>query len=364
MGTRIAFRPRARGCAVAGLGSPAGASALEPRIKYVKGVTSGTPASDEVLCGEGTDFPIILTMYELQEFIHRVKIAWVTAGSFDHEDDGAGYSTYFSHNAPSVAPTTTELTENVSTGISFLLAKKLGYTTEDTTSGITLDRLDATFKTEYTVTGLDGDSDYYARDIGNDERGMWSFPEIAGNHPKINEPSEFRCGFSYYMGNYYGFGNGGQTTDTSIPSSSYGYTEVNDPLGTTYLDLDIECIVTGRVAYVNTAGGNGPFASDAVLYPELSFKVYGVLDYLAVHDIVLSTKIEDAGFSDSGIQFTLRLAGPNDVSCKLYSPIPTLSNTVSYSGSNWVLEAQEWWPYAHRNGNPVWNTATGAWVAP
>lgn len=359
MGSRVAFRPRARGCASL---DGTRVSFLEPRVAFVEG-TTGTPTGDQVACGSGTAFPISITPAQFHELFYRVKLAWLTAGVFSHEDNGAGYSTYFDHYAPSSAPSTTELTENVASGSFFLLAKKLGYTTEDAISGFTLDRLDATFGAEYTVTGLGGDSNYYARDISNDEKGMWSFPEIAGNHPKINEPSEFRCGFSYYMGNYYGFGNGGQTFDTSPLDSSYPYTTVTDPVGLVYGDLDVECIFTGRVAYLNTAGGTGPFDTDAELYPEMSFKVYGVFDYLGVHDIILSTVPEDVSYSDAGIDFTIRLAG-GDVSCDLYSFVPSLPQTVTYSGSDWVLEAKQWWPYAHRNGNPVWNSGTGAWVAP
>lgn len=366
MGVRVAFRPRARGCADEDAESIVGVSNLEPRVRFVQG-TTGTPSASLAQCGSGTEFPMQVSMDQLFEIFYRVRLGWLTYGTFLHEDNASGSSggaIDFEHQAPSNDPDTTELTENDYSG-TYYLSKKLGYTTEDTNTGFTLDNLNSTFDAEYTVTGLLGDSDYYARDIKDDERGMWAYPSAVGNHPKINYPEEFRCGYSYYMGSYGGFGNGGNVGTAALPNS-WPYSYITDAVSTSYADLDVECILTGRVAYENTAGGTGPFASDAELYLEMSFKVFGVYDYLGATDTILSTKDETVGsdvWSDVGFDFSFLFSSNTTVSCDLYSPIPNLPQTTSYSGTDWVIEAKEWWPYAKPDGlGDRWDAANGDFI--
>jgi len=74
MGTRIAFRPRARGGAA---GDGDFVSALEPRWKFAKGVKS-TPGSGEVEVGAGTLYPVKVTLDQMFAIAYRVKDARVT----------------------------------------------------------------------------------------------------------------------------------------------------------------------------------------------------------------------------------------------------------------------------------------------
>ena len=167
------------------------------------------------------------------------------------------------------------------------------------------------------------------------------------------------------MGSYLYYGSGGNV-NSSAPPNSWPYTKATDAVSVSYADLDVECILTGRVAYVNTAGGTGPFASDAELYLEMSFKVFGVFDYLATTGTILSTKDETVGsdvWSDVGFDFSFLFSSSTTVSCDLYSPIPNLTQTVSYSGTDWVIEAQEWWPYAKPDGlGDQWDAANGDFI--
>ena len=79
MSNRITFRERTPGVAVSGGGTPPAVSISEPRVKYVKGwhTTDGTDPGDgsAVECGEGTAYPLEVTVDQLAEIFYRVKDA-------------------------------------------------------------------------------------------------------------------------------------------------------------------------------------------------------------------------------------------------------------------------------------------------
>ena len=100
-------------------------------------------------------------------------------------------------------------------------------------------------------------------------------------------------------------------------------------------------VFTGEVAYV----GDSPTSPTAEIYVGLKMGVKTGINTSISY-------FSGTPAYDTGGKFVLGLAGGETVSCKLYSP-----DTFD-SVSDFVLQAQEWFPYQDDNGN-VWNPTTG-----
>ena len=340
----------------------------ELRFQWVKGqVTSGTPDGGFVACGDGTGFPMEVTLDQLAEIMYRVRYAWMLEGSYSASfdldpEDPAGFAN-IAYYAPKVAPPTDKMLQLFGSDPYFRL--EMGYFTSsgEGEEGIVLDNEDAYFGVEYTEE-IDEGSFYYiahVRDIIDNERGMWVFPNTSTGHPRINLPAEFRCGMSYFIGDPDKDGTP-QTQPASTdegPGAFDGHSPCGfyeDAFGASNFSIDLDVSFSGLVAYTGTT----PLDTGGRIFIGMRFAVRGI-DRFEVPRFILHTNPSVLTSPvDSELKFTLRLHDSTEISCPLFRPDDD-SYLTSTSGEDWVLEARSWWPYAKDSpALPVWNTETGA----
>lgn len=142
---------------------------------------------------------------------------------------------------------------------------------------------------------------------------------------------DFVCAFDHTVV-YFG--------DLSAPSDYCFYVDGSGGEEEDYAPALVDVAFGGRVAYL----GDHPFAPASRLFIEVYF----------ITDTVYSVDLSSRTLAETtGISFVLRLAGGDTVSCPLYC-----SNS-GVTGSDFVLAAQEWWPYANKAGLPAWDKDTG-----
>lgn len=289
------------------------------RVTFIKKATS------EV--GYGTDYPMLVTLDQLAEIMYRVKDAWFTSGS-------AVYSTATTavQGTPIAQLVNSINTQDNPFGTIYSYAR--AYSSSDTVS----EQFDSYFGEEYTLYSY-----YNFRDCNN-EYGIW-YPDyglLGGNLLPSFSDVGFRCGFSHKIEcftSYFGL--------DPAPSGFYKITTTDDYSGGSSVTAsNLWVTFTGEVAYV----GDSPTSATSQLYVGLKMGVDA-----GFYGINTSSSYFDVPSYDTGGKFVLGLAGGDSVSCKLYSP-----DTYD-SVSDFVLQAQEWWPYAKDSpAVPVWNSATGA----
>jgi len=271
--------------------------------------------------GDGTDFPILVTLDQLAEIMYRVRDAWFTAGSFKVFERtltiqaGNTYPLVSSINADDESPF----------GTSYFYAR--GYNISGTVAAAFVSYFAAPYAI-YSINYQDCDS----------ESGIW-FPDygILGL-PIVNEGSfaDFRCGFSHIVGCL------NSDPWSYIPSDVYTTIGIHDDAPeVSNASATLRVDFTGEVAYV----GDNPLDPAAEIY--LGVQMNGSMGGGGVR-----TKIDGYYTDDTGANFILGLAGGDSVSCKLYSGV------THDSVSDFVLQAQRWWPYAE-SGGAVWDEDTG-----
>ena len=301
--------------------------------------------------GDGTDFPMLVTLDQLAEIMYRVKDAWFTAGSAVRTltyDYGEGEVTTTLRTAPQGTPTAqlvnTINTQNNPFGTNYSYARAY-HISNHYSSGDTVP-FHSYFDAEYSLY------DYYKFRDCNNELGIW-FPEygVLGGDIGYNNYSYldngFRCGFSHFVESftsYFGL--------EPPPSGFYTITTIDTSTGqidSTYGD-SANVHFTGEVAYV----GDSPTSPTAEIYVGLKASIGAVL-----FNTIETSSVAPNGSPnyDTGGKLVLGLAGGDSVSCKLYSEEYNQYDSVS----DFVLQAQEWWPYAKDSpAVPVWDSATGA----
>jgi len=107
------------------------------------------------------------------------------------------------------------------------------------------------------------------------------------------------------------------------------------------------------VAWVDDNGTGNPFDPLNSLYVGLLFRMQGLGSYVQV-----STKKAAPLDTTAGIRLVFEMASGSP-SCDLYRN--GSSAVTSVSGSDLVITAQKWWPYAKENpAEPVWDDTSGA----
>ena len=334
MGTRIAFRPRARGCAVAGTVPYTGevtASALEPRVKFVKGTTA-TPSSGEVKVGDGTFFPMQATIQQIFELFYRVKDARFDAQSCISRDDrpSGGYPEIaFSSTAPSPNY------HDAQFGSGWYVKTERSWVS----AGVNL-----TDELQIWTNTLDEPEE--ALVAAGD-----AFDTIMPTNPDhgivcgLSHYSEFDCGLTPYDTFYSGF-----------PSAYFPYaTDVTD--SQYIINAGVELAFNGVVA---VTGDGDPFNNANDLYIGLHFEAYTQDGSPYLYNLDAFTYDSTFSSYSTGVNLEIVLA-TGSITAPLYS---STTGSLGWGGYGFVLRATEWWPYAHHNGKPVWNTGTGAWRSP
>ena len=289
------------------------ANAVYTRIKrfeFVNGwMTGGTdPEDGSVECGDGTAFPMEVTLDQVAEIFYRVKDAWITEGQVDWE-----VSNYAVMMRASGAPT------NRSLEIDGVTYQKRGYT----------------ILGAYPYNGPTYDAgigNYYS-DIADNENGMW---KDAWNNPDHVDAFSF---------------------EQDDPNNMQG----GDPewWGDTGLGVYAKVYRGKRVAVVKLNPTDGLYAATNKFYLEIEmyWQDYGVVPFGG------STNIYDGGFGDFSsyavliCNYILKLAS-GDATCPIYF---AASGSTNETGNDFLHVPQEWFPYQDGNGN-VWSPTTGLLV--
>jgi hypothetical protein len=298
----------------------------EYRAQFVTGWLTGgvDPMDGSVECGDGTEFPLLVTRDQLAEILYRVRDAWFTAGELTYTL--AGFPISISTADPPTVGSVRVVSELVM-GDETVNAR--GYFAEDTAVAALWSGY---FKAVYTPAFLVPD----IRDVDDNERAIWipsseltwgspSFPYTAGSS------ITWGTAFAHYL---YSFGDTSSSTEYRIVSPG---SAVNPSL---YLSTPLQ------VAWF---GGVSPFDPASSLYLEMNFSLYAASDLMvsSLYTAYPSGNLVIELSTDT-VQFPLYL-----------SPLAnTLSAAVAY---DFTITAQEWWPYAKGDPDtPVWNSLTGA----
>ena len=262
-------------------------------------------------CGDGTAFPMEVTLDQVAEIFYRVKDAWFTGGSASWDVFGSPQTLNASTSAPA----------NRSLEIDGVTYQTRGYTILDAYpyNGATYDA---------------GIGNYYS-DIADNENGLW---KDAWNDPDHVDAFSFE-----------------QDDPNSI--------QTGDPnwWGMASTGAYAKVYRGKRVAVVKLDPADGLYAATNKFYLEIEMYWfdYGVLPFGASTNIYNS----QGGFGDFSSRavlicnYILRLA-TGDATCPFY--FDALGST-NETGNDFIHEPQEWFPYAKDNpAVPVWDFETGA----
>lgn len=269
--------------------------------------------------GDGTDYPMEVTLDQIAEIMYRVKDAKIIQGSTVQTDTYDG-ETFISSVSILAGTPDERLASN---------PVLRGYAVRFTYSEPT--PLLGEF---YPV----GDYGVSYRDVLDDERALWL--EVFNGEGYYGD--EFTTAFSFSAFEMY-----------SYPASTASYRGISsEPDERGY---GISLFFNGKVAW--TGDGNSPFDSTSKLYLGVRFYAY---EFDLFDSATCSTLLGDRPYSFScdkstSLYFKIRLAGGVLLSCPLYAA------SSNISGSDWIIAATEWWPYAKGSPpTPVWDSETGA----
>ena len=293
------------------------------RVSFVNGwLTGGTdPADGSVECGDGTAYPMQVTLDQIAEIFYRVKDAYFTGGSIFQTEFFATPTIYASTAAPAQKATQID---------SPYLGLYRSYTIEE-------NALD----TAYFDTPYDAGYGSNWMDMSGKERGMWL-------DWSLTRPDWVSTTAGQELINAFSFGSitdsGTYPPDTTNYFNTGGTTE--GCYGKVYFN--------GQIAIIKTNPSHSIVAPTNTYYIGLEF----VMTSLGLLPIGGGTWINSpfgALYSPFEVcRYVMRLSG-GDVSCPVY-----MDTTVgtSHGGTDFIHEAVEWFPYQDGNGN-VWNPSTG-----
>ena len=308
----------------------------EYRFKFVKGsLTEGTETilptepGAVVKCGSGTYYPLLVTIEELAEMFYRVKDAWFTEGEVNisytaGEDTVTGTMTVLGGAPPDElvsSPTGFYFWRGYHKLESFVGAGEAPY-----------------FQAAYTVNSTD------YQDVDDNERVMWLpfFNELDGDFYASAAFSPNALGFTTYMS--------ADLSGASVPSHGIESTSSDSALVT---GVELALMFSFNVAWIDDNESGNPFDPLNSLYVGLLFQMQGLGGYVRV-----STRRAAPLETTAGIQLVFEMVSGSPA-CDLYRDDG--EDVTSVSGSDLVIAAQKWWPYAKENpAEPVWDDSSGA----
>lgn len=298
--------------------SAAGVFTPDYRFTFVK-MVSGTDV------GDGTAYPLKVTVDELAEIMYRVKDAWFTAGqsAIEYVDEGDTATSYIEI----VAGVPDD--HLVYTYVGSIVRRGYWKSADDVSP-----YADPYFQELYTAE--DG-NDY--RDVGDNERAMWL--------DSFRTDGFLATGFSQYLVQI----NEGDL-DYGILSQYYVEPTLSDK-GSAFLQLSI----LDTVAWMDNTGSHNPFDPGNELYVGLSLLATGTF---GLFNEITTNQNEGALLpkSATSLKLIFELASSSP-SCALYAPSD--SAVTGVTGTDFTITAQEWWPYAKFSPpTDVWDSGTGA----
>lgn len=274
--------------------------------------------------GDGTEWPLEVTLDQLAEILYRVKDAAFDSGGLISFDTGSGTTTLFIDYPPdenSQRYFSDEITGDI-------MQSARGYFAESAAIAAPFsDYFGDAYTPSYGATE--------ARDIGDNERGIWvppeevtwgtEAPEGALNHSPVGWGTAFSHLFSSYAfttGSFTGYGL--YTDGPSSPNPSLSLS--------TFME----------VAWV----GTDILDSSTRYFLKVLFRVFFEAD-----EVITSI---DTGTSAGNLNFQLSI---DVLTIPLY--VTAYGATISAAiDSDFTISAFQWWPYA-KPGGDVWDTATG-----
>lgn len=246
--------------------------------------------------GHGTFYPLSVTLDQIAEIFFRVKDAWISSGSVTWtESSPSDGNNDFTMTVPSKAPRRREV-----------LTTAGAYQTRGFTRSPPW---------KFGLPPYDKGRGTMVSDIADDELGIWD--TVAGIH---------KCAFTFFAHNL---------SDTS---SDF------------YPSLDIGVIFTGEIGVIKAN------PSDDMMSPNNDFYIGMYFIYNRGYGDASGSTSFDVYGANFLCNYIMRLANKVDLSCPIYYGANDYS---SFSGTDFIHEATEWWPYADDSGNPVWDTSTG-----
>lgn len=319
----------------------------EKRVTLVKGWLTGgvDPADGSVECGDGTAYPLEVTIGQLAEIYYRVRDSIFSGAITETYNDGVNPASYITLGISGTPATNLVEYNAVNDGgggsVNYFVQR--GYSTEDVVGW------GQYFGEPYTVT-FDGDGspspppsiDYYD---ANKERAVW-IPDIDVGF----NSSELKTGYSHNLvGGWYG--------GADFTYSGYRvYHDIDNGSGDLYVG-DASLIFGNQIAWLDENGSGNPFDPLNKLYISLQFDIYGII-YTGEF---WSTLISPSSIEfPMGVNLEIKLQTGDVITCPLYSNRFYPDPNYYYTGAIRVA-ATEWWPYAKgAPATPVWNTGTGA----
>jgi hypothetical protein len=266
--------------------------------------------------GDGTAWPIKVTLDQLAEILYRVKDSKFS-GAITETIDGVAVEFGFSGDPD------TDLVSEVSV-YDYDWFMRRGFSATDV-AGFT-----GYFGEGYSVGG----TEYF--DIGSNERGIWT--------PAVTAGSSFRTGLSHE----FSIVMNGYLETEPLPSHYLAYNAVGGVISPAGAILTI----SREVAWVDANSSGNPFDSNNEIWLGLTFDIWGTLYFTTFASTSTATAGNDVY---TGLELELELSS-GVLSCPIY--FSTGDDTASFSGTI-RIEATAWWPYA-KPGGPVWNSGTGA----
>lgn len=362
------------------------------RFKWVKGWLTGgiDPADGSVECGDGTAYPLEVTVAQMEEIFYRVRDAkWVSGSAAFRQSATAAYyesSVTFTATAPA-----SKLAATVSSDFNYVGHSFRGYLTMNRVESIGDDPpmvyvADGNLGPAYEIGENYNTPNFYEngkmkiREAAK-EPAMWlGYPEGVESgigqmeieqpfelgaddvfaYNQYAAPNQFRTGFSVHAATFI---DASSSPPIYAPfqtffDSAAGGSPVN------YYGAGCSLGFSGYVAWIDTDGSGNPLSPGNSIYIGLGFVVQSrgtIPTSFSTHEI--NTLRPTVGtVVDTGKKLILRLSGVNnEVTAKLYGATETYGDppeTGYHSSTDWIYEATEWWPYQDQNGN-VWNPATG-----
>lgn len=269
--------------------------------------------------GDGTDWPMLVTLGQIAEIVYRVRDAWFTSGSLTSPNITMGFQGTPGEALAEAYGEYDEMYER-------FWKNERGFNTIPYFNSDLAAEFSPYFGDEYFVH-LDTYRDCVS------EIGMW-FPFYG----HANYENEFRCGFSHRASHNLWFDD----YPPPPPPDIYGISVSDSPPFGFALNVVVD--FSGEVAYV----GDNPLSPTSELYLGVRFAVEGWAELGLLMNLYSYSPFD----YDTGVRFVIRLANGVSVSCKIYSELGDIT------GTDIVLEAKKWWPYAGPNG-PIWEADTG-----
>jgi hypothetical protein len=140
--------------------------------------------------------------------------------------------------------------------------------------------------------------------------------------------------------------------DSALTTCAFTFFAYNlsDALDDFYPTLDIGVIFTGQIGVIKAS------PSDDMLSPTNSFYIGMYFIYNRGYGGAECSTASAVYGADILCNYIMRLSNEVELSCPIYYG----ANENSFSGTDFIHEATEWWPYANDNGDPLWRTSTGA----